>query len=61
MKKTLVGTKDIAKEYDRPISAIQRLGRLKIIPVIKLGHRTHLYDPEAVRKALLKKTIKELA
>jgi DNA-binding transcriptional MerR regulator len=61
MKKPLVGTKDIAEEYDKPISAVQRWARMGIIPVVKVGHRTRYYDPEAVRKALLRKTVKELS
>jgi hypothetical protein len=57
MKTKLVETKAIAQEYKKPISTIQRWVRLGIIPSIQIGHRTWLFDPEAVRKALLEKTV----
>jgi hypothetical protein len=55
----LVTTKQIADNYNKPISAIQRWVRQGIIPSIPVGHRTQLFDPEAVHRALLKRTIKE--
>jgi DNA-binding transcriptional MerR regulator len=54
-----ITAKELALEYNKPVSTIQRWARLKIIPCIQLGHRTRLYDREAVRRALLKKTIRE--
>ena len=56
----LVNTKKMAKQLDKPVSAVQRLARMRVIPSIQVGWRTRLYDPEAVRLALLKKTVREL-
>jgi hypothetical protein len=56
----LVNTKKMAKQLDKPVSAVQRLARMRVIPSIQVGWRTRLYDPEAVRRALLKKTVREL-
>ncbi|HEY2711078.1 MAG TPA: helix-turn-helix domain-containing protein [Chthoniobacterales bacterium] len=55
----LVTTKELAEEYRQPVSTIQRWARSRLIPSIRLGHRKQLFDPEAVRRALLKRTIKE--
>jgi DNA-binding transcriptional MerR regulator len=60
MKTNLVTTKQIAKEYDKPVSAVRRWARMRIIPSIQVGWRTRLFDPEAVRRALLKKSVREL-
>jgi hypothetical protein len=60
MKTKLVTTKAIAEEYEKPVSAVQRWARMRIIPSIQVGWRTRLFDPEAVRRALLKKTIREI-
>jgi hypothetical protein len=57
MNTKLVPTKAIAQEYEKPISTIQRWVRRGIILSIQVGHRTWLFDPEAVRKALLEKTV----
>jgi len=52
----LMTTKQLAEEYDKPISTIQRWARRRIIPSIQVGHRTQLFDQEAVHRALLKRT-----
>jgi DNA-binding transcriptional MerR regulator len=59
-KLNLLSTKEMAAEFQKPVSTIQRWARMRLIPSISLGHRTRLFDPEAVRRALLKKTVKEL-
>ena len=59
-KLNLVNTKKMAKQIDKPISAVQRMARMRIIPSVRIGWRTRLYDPEAVRRALLKRTIREV-
>jgi hypothetical protein len=56
----LVTVKVIADEYERPISTIRRWARQRIIPCVQVGWRTKLFDPEAVRRALMKKTVREL-
>lgn len=57
--KKLLTTKQLARRRQKPISAIQRWTRMKIIPVIDCGFRTKLYDEEAVERALLKRTVRE--
>jgi DNA-binding transcriptional MerR regulator len=54
-------TSGLAKELKKPDSTIQRWARMKIIPSIRVGWRTRLYDPDAVRKALEKLTEKATA
>lgn len=39
---------------------VVRLARRRVIPQIRLGYRTRLYDLEACRAALAKRTIKAL-
>jgi excisionase family DNA binding protein len=61
MKKLkLLTTKELAAKAEKPVSHIQRLARQRIIPSIVVGWRTRLFDEEAVRKALLRRTVKEL-
>jgi DNA-binding transcriptional MerR regulator len=50
----------MAKELGKSVPAVQRWARMRIIPSIQVGWRTRLYDPEAVHRALLKKTVREL-
>jgi hypothetical protein len=59
-KLNLVNTKKMAKQIDKPVSAVQRMARMRIIPSIRVGWRTRLFDPEAVRHALLKRTVHEV-
>jgi len=54
----LLSAKELAAEYNKPVSTIQRWSRQRLIPSIQLGHRTQLFDREAVRRALLKRTVK---
>jgi DNA-binding transcriptional MerR regulator len=60
-KLNLLNSRELAVECGKPVSTIQRWARQRIIPSIPVGWRTRLFDPEAVRKALLKKTVKELS
>jgi hypothetical protein len=61
MKKVnLLSTKEMAKDIEKPVSVIQRWARMRLIPVVKVGWRSQYFDPEAVRKALLKRTVREL-
>ena len=52
MKTQLVSTKEQARILNRPVSTIQRWARMQIIPSIKIGWRTQLFDPEKVLAAL---------
>src|SRR4051794_23919175 len=53
-------TKQLADQMGKPVSTIQRWARIGIIPSIQAGWRTRLYDPEAVRSALLRLTIPKM-
>lgn len=55
----LTDTKGMAKAANKPVSTIQRWSRMRIIPSISVGHRSKLYDVEAVKRALLNRTIRE--
>jgi excisionase family DNA binding protein len=55
----LFTTKELAADLNKPESTILRWARMRVIPSIQLGWRTRLYDPEAVRAALLKRTVRE--
>jgi hypothetical protein len=37
------------------------LRQKKLIPYVRLGHRSYLYDPQAVLRAIRKLTVKEIA
>jgi len=49
-----VDSKELAEQMGKPISTIRRWARMRVIPQIRAGWRTRLYDPEAVRRALQK-------
>lgn len=55
-----LNTKGLAAELGVPVSAVQRWARMRVIPSIRAGWRTRLYDPEAVRRALQKRTVHEV-
>jgi excisionase family DNA binding protein len=59
-KLDLMTTREIAADIRRPVSTIQRWMRERKIPYIDAGWRTKLFNPEDVRKALLRKTVREL-
>jgi hypothetical protein len=60
-QRRLLTAPELARQWNKPVSAIRRWSRLRIIPHVDAGFRTKYYDPEAVRRALLKRTIKELS
>lgn len=47
-------TKALAAELKKPVSTIRRWARMRIIPSVRVGWRTRLYDPERVKGALQK-------
>jgi excisionase family DNA binding protein len=59
-QKKLLTTRQLARYFQKPESTIRRWARARTIPVVKVGWRTRLYDPQAVEQALLRKTVKEL-
>jgi hypothetical protein len=50
--KRLLDTNQLALELNRPVRQIRSLVQAKKIPVLKIGWRTNLFDPEKVIKAL---------
>ena len=58
--KRLLDTHQLAAELNRPIRQIRGLVQAKKIPVLKIGWRTNLFDPDAVLKALARFEIKEI-
>ena len=54
---TYLTTKGLAAELGVPVSCVQRWARMRIIPCVRAGWRTRLYDPERVRIALDKLTV----
>jgi hypothetical protein len=54
-------TKGLAAELRKPESTVQRWARMRVIPSIRAGWRTRLYDPEAVREALKKLEVKAVS
>ncbi len=58
--KRLLNTVELAAELNRPVRQIRGLVQAKKIPVLKIGWRTNLFDPDAVIKALLRFEIKEI-
>ena len=55
-----LNTKGMAGELGKPVSTVERWARMRVIPSIRVGWRTRLYDPEAVRRALQKLTVHEV-
>jgi hypothetical protein len=58
--KRLLDTKELAAELNRPIRQIRGFVSAKKIPVLKIGHRTNLFELEKVQKALARFEIKEV-
>jgi len=50
--KRLVDTNQLALELGRPVRQIRSFVQAKKIPVLKIGWRTNLFDPDKVRAAL---------
>jgi hypothetical protein len=57
--KRLLDTNQLAAELNRPVRQIRSLVQAKKIPVLKIGWRTNLFDPDKVIKALARFEIKE--
>jgi excisionase family DNA binding protein len=58
--KPLLSTAQIARKIRRPESTIRAWTRHKIIPHIMIGRRTRFYVEEDVRKALMRRTVREV-
>ena len=58
--KRLLDTNELALELNRPVRQIRSFIAAKKIPVLRIGWRTNLFDPDKVRKALERFEIKEV-
>ena len=58
--KRLLNAKELALELGRPVRQIRSLVDGKKIPVLRIGYRTNLFDPDKVIKALARFEIKEV-
>jgi hypothetical protein len=58
--KRLLSTSELAAELNLPIRQIRGFVAAKKIPVLKIGWRTNLFDPEKVIKALARFEVKEI-
>jgi hypothetical protein len=58
--KRLLSTSELAAELNLPIRQIRGFVQAKKIPVLKIGWRTNLFDPDKVIKALARFEIKEV-
>jgi len=56
----LLTAQELARQWKKPVSAIRRWTRLRVIPHVSVGFRSKYYDPQAVKDALLKRTIKAI-
>jgi hypothetical protein len=56
--KRLLNTNELAAELNLPVRQIRGFVQAKKIPVLKLGWRTNLFDPEKVLKALARFEVK---
>lgn len=51
----------LSEAMGRPVRQIRSLMHEGVIPFLKLGHRTILFDPEKVEKALLAREVMLIA
>jgi hypothetical protein len=51
---------ELSKAKGRPVRQIRGFVAAHIIPYLKLGHRTLLFDPQKVEKALARFEVKEV-
>ena len=58
--KRLLSTNELAAELNRPVRQIRSFVAAKKIPVLRIGWRTNLFDPDKVIKALARFEIKEI-
>jgi hypothetical protein len=54
----LLDVRKLSVESGLPVRTLRSLMHRRVIPFIKLGHRTCVFDPEKVRKALEKLEVK---
>jgi hypothetical protein len=57
----LVNIRELSGELGPPVRALRTWAQHRKIPFIRVGHRTVLFDPQAVRDALKKLEIKAVA
>lgn len=50
----------LAKELNLPASSVRSLARRRILPVLKIGYRTHRFDLIRCREALARREVKAI-
>ena len=57
----LNGYRELSQASNVPVRTLRTLVKNKVIPHIRAGHRTILFSPSKVEKALARRTVKEVS
>jgi hypothetical protein len=60
MEQLLAGYRALSEAIGVPIRTLRSMYARGIIPAIKVGHRTVLFSPSKIEKALQRRTVKEI-
>jgi len=60
MEQFIHGFRNLSTATNLPVRTLRSLKDAGVIPYIKAGHRTILFSPSKVEKALQRRTIKEV-
>jgi hypothetical protein len=60
MEQLIHGFKNLSTAMNVPVRTLRSLKDAGVIPYIRAGHRTILFSPSKVEKALQRRTIKEV-
>jgi excisionase family DNA binding protein len=61
MERLLNGYRELSEASNVPVRTLRTLVKKGVLPFIKAGHRTILFSPSKIEKALQKRAIKEVA
>ena len=60
MEPLLPGYRALSEAINIPVRTLRTMYANGVIPAIKVGHRTMLFSPSKVEKALQRRTVKEV-
>jgi hypothetical protein len=60
MEQLLNGYRELSKASNVPERTLRTLVKNGVLPCIRAGHRTILFSPSKIEKALAQRTVKEL-
>jgi hypothetical protein len=60
MERLLNGYRGLSKASNIPERTLRTMVKNGVLPYIKTGHRTIFFSPEAITKALGKRTVREV-